>query len=122
LNKNQSIEKLIEHYKEYAKIHFEIDYSDMKSVRRGNKAVNEMIRIACIININYLEHIEIFALMLNDQTHKLDIWVAHHILENMLYTDNIGKLALSVVERYAREDSVEGLGNRMWLRQWGKTK
>ncbi|NIK80454.1 galactokinase [Paenibacillus castaneae] len=117
---NKSFDNQIDTYKECAKIHFEIDYSNKKSVKRANKAVVEMIRIAQRINIDFPQKMDEFSELLNEKKYRLDIWVAHHLLERMNYTKDMEEKAIAVIEEYAKEDSADGLGNRMWLSEWRK--
>lgn len=118
----KAYEKLLEEYKECAKIHNDIDYADKSSVKKGNNAVVNMISIAKTINNVYSERIEEFSILLNDDKDKIDIWVAHHILEYMNYTENIQYRAISVIKKYSKENTTDGLGNRMWLKEWQKNK
>ena len=115
-------EKLIDKYLECAKIHYDIDYADKSSVKRGNKAVTTMIGIAKIINEKYPERIEDLSTLLNTTSNRVDIWVAHHILEHMNYSNILEKRALAVIKKYSKENTANGLGNRMWLDEWKKKK
>lgn len=115
-------DEIIDTYLECAKIHFDIDYADKGSVKRGNKAVTTMIGIAKIINEKYSERIEDFSTLLNNTSNRVDIWVAHHILEHMNYSNSLEKRALAVIKKYSKQNTVNGLGNRMWLDEWKKKK
>lgn len=115
-------EEIINTYLECAKIHNDIDYADKSSVKRGNKAVTTMIVIAKIINEKYSERIEDFSTLLNNSSNRVDIWVAHHILEHMNYSNSLEKRALAVIKKYSKENTANGLGNRMWLDEWKKMK
>ena len=115
-------EKLIDTYLECAKTHYHIDYADKISVKRGNKAVTTMIGIAKLINEKYPERIEDFSSLLNTTTNRIDIWAAHHILEHMNYSNSMEKRALAVIKKYSKENTANGLGNRMWLDEWKKKK
>jgi len=66
------------------------------------------------------ERIAEFAELLNVSNYKIDCWIAHHILENMNYTPKLESRALDVITRYSTQDSIDGLGNRMWLEEWKK--
>lgn len=113
-------DKLINEYIENAKIQLNIEYGDKNSVKRGNKAIEKMIKISKKINVEFSERIIDFSKLLEMKEDRIDIWVAHHLLENMNYTKEIERKAISVIERYSKEDSIEGLGNRMWLAKWNK--
>ena len=122
MTKNDSFDSLVEKYKNYAKVHFEVDYGDKKSVKKGNQAARDMRRIAYEINELYMDKIERFAELLSEGAYKKDIWVAHHILECMNYSREIEKKALNVIEKYSMGDSAEALGNKMWLKDWKSKK
>ncbi|UWG96265.1 hypothetical protein LPY66_15345 [Dehalobacter sp. DCM] len=118
--KNHSFEELIKEYKDCVKVNADINYGDKSEVRKANKAVDRMIMISRLINENYLCRIYDFAELLNHKDFRNDIWVAHHILENMAYPRDLEARALEVILEYSKEDSVNGLGNRMWLKNWYK--
>lgn len=120
--KINTYEKLIDEYKECAHVHYNIDYADENSVICGNNAVKTMIDIAKSINNMYPEKIEEFSFLLFNDKDEIDIWVAHHILEYMNYTSAMEHKALSIIKKYARKNTIEGLGNRMWLKEWQKNK
>ena len=46
-------------------------------------------------------------------------WAAHHILEVMNYDDRCRKDALKEISYISTHNkSINGLGNKMWLKQW----
>lgn len=113
-----SFEELVNEYLECIRITSIIDYGDKSSVRKNNKAVDRMIKISKYISVNYHSRIEDFAELLQREDMDIDLWVAHHILENMDYPPELEDKALDVIIKSSNEDSVEGLGNRMWLETW----
>ncbi|TCX49161.1 MULTISPECIES: hypothetical protein [unclassified Dehalobacter] len=116
--KNSNFEELVEEYKECIKLNAIIDYGNKSEVRKANKAVDRMIKISRLISEKYPSRIYDFAELLSDKDFRTDIWVAHHILENMVYSGDLEARALNVIIEYSKEDSVNGLGNRMWLENW----
>lgn len=122
MRKVDTYENLVEEYKECAKIHYNIDYTDKNSVKHGHNAARTMIDIARTINNKYSERIEEFSKLLYDKNYKINIWAAHHILEHMNYTHDLECSALSIIKKYAKKNTIEGLGNKMWLEQWTKNK
>lgn len=116
---------LICEYKKFAEIYYNIHNNfdlNKKSVRRANNSVNKMIKISKYINSKYPQRINKFADLLNCKEYKINNWVAHHILENMNYTQELENKALEVIIFYSKKESVESLGNRMWLKDWYKKK
>jgi len=81
-----------------------------------------MIEISKSISSNYPSRINDFAELLKCTGMGTDLWAAHHILENMNYTTELEQKSLEAIIKYSKEDSVEGLGNRMWLKEWYEKK
>lgn len=93
------------------------DYQIKSSVAKHNRAMNKCRKIATEIQINYPELKESFADLLNKEP-EMSLLVAHHIIEVMQYPDNIKSKALSIIKEKSKEDSTEGLGNKMWLKDY----
>lgn len=119
-----TFDELIIEYKNCIKVTSTTNYSDINSVKKSNKAVNRMIEISKLIDLNYSSRINDFAELLKCNDIKTDLWVAHHMLENMNYTRELEQKALDIIIKYSKEDSVDGLGNSIWLKEWyeGKRK
>ena len=81
-----------------------------------------MIKISKLIDLNYSSRIDDFAELLKCNDIKTDLWVAHHMLENMNYTRELEQKVLDIIIKYSKENSVEGLGNSIWLKEWHKRK
>lgn len=60
-------EKLIDKYLECVRVHSNIDYADMKSVRRGNRAVHTMMKIVETIREKHRDRVEDFSQLLSHQ-------------------------------------------------------
>ena len=90
-----------------------------KAVRDNNKRADRIRAIAKEIEVSYPELKSAFAQLLYHERQSVRSWVAHHILEVMNYDTPIRADALREIERIAAEDdTVNGLGNKMWLQQW----
>ena len=117
-----TFEELLEEYKTCVIATYDIDYADKSSVKRSNEAVAKMIKISKYLGEEYPSRIYDFAELLDNTDFRIDIWAAHHILENMNYPSELESKALDIIIKYSKEDSAEGLGNRMWLENWYKEK
>ena len=116
--RNMSFDELLEEYKKCVFIHNQIDYLDMKTIRKANRAVDKMTEISKIINNKYNQQIIEFSKLLEISELRTDVWAAHDILQNMDYPLELESKALGVIIQYSKENSPDGLGNRMWLRDW----
>lgn len=116
----RSFDELRDEYLNCINIISQIDYGDRSSVKKCNRAVDQMINISICINEEYLSRIYEFAELLTRNDFRTDAWVAHHILENMDYPSELENKALEVIIKYAKEDSAEGLGEKIWLDKWNK--
>ena len=96
----------------------ETDYADKKSVRQHNQMADRIRAIACEIeHMNSTIRMEFYDL-LSHENESVRIWVAHHILEVMNYDNVCRGKALKIISCVAKNDGVEGLGNKMWLENW----
>jgi predicted urease superfamily metal-dependent hydrolase len=116
----RSFEELMDEYLNGINIISQIDYGNRSSVKKCNRVVDKMINISKCINEDYLSRIYEFAELLTRHDLRIDVWVAHHILENMDYPSDLDNKAVEVIIKYSKEDSVEGLGERIGLEQWYK--
>ena len=114
------IENLLEQFKQNAKIHFDIDYANKASVKKGNKAVEKLFKLAQKFNDN--GQVNQFAELLNDNNNKVDLWTAHILLERLNAENVLAERALKVIENYAGLSDVESYGEKLWLEQWLKSK
>lgn len=120
--KEASYEDLVDEYKKCLEQISVVDYGNKNSVKKANRTVGRMIQISKDISAKWPERINDFADLMNSNKFRIDGWVAHHLLENMKYTPELEARAIEVITRYSEEDTVEGLGNRMWLSQWNEKK
>lgn len=90
-----------------------------KAVRDNNKRADRLRAIAKEIEASHPTLKPSFAHLLYHEKQSVRSWAAHHILEVMNYDAPVRADALREIERIAAEDdTVNGLGNKMWLQQW----
>ncbi len=109
---------LVEKYIELIVAMNDIDYGSKICVAKNNSNANKIRKIATDIDMKYPELKEKFFLLINHNKNEIKLYAAHHILEVMNYDRYKQEKALEVIKQKAKEDSVDGLGNRMWLEQW----
>lgn len=114
------MESLIDKYISKYRITLTVDYGDRNSVRRHNRAMDACRKIASTIQQQQPELKEDFFALLESDIPLLPILVAHHMIEVMEYEDVQKSKALNIIYTRSKEDSVEGLGNRMWLKNYLK--
>ena len=95
-----------------------VDYADKKSIHRHNEMADRMRAIARQIEDEHPELKDVFCQLLFYENAAVRLWAAHHMLEVMRYTDKPRANALREISVTARDDSVDGLGNKMWLDKW----
>ena len=111
---------LIQQFHENAKDHFDIDYADKDSVRKGNEAIETLFEIADKLKRGGNTH-QLIAL-LEVGKNKEDLWAAHILLERLNAEGETANKALNVIERYANSDSLSAYGEKLWLEQWQRTR
>ena len=97
----------------------ETDYADKKSVRQHNRLADRIRAIACEIDhMNSTIKMKFYEL-LSHENESVRLWAAHHILETMNYDNMCRGKALKIISCIAdKNDGIEGLGNKMWLKKW----
>ena len=97
-------------------------HGDEQAVADMNKKAARLREIATLIESDYPELKERFCKLLHNENPKIRLWVAHHILEGMNCERAYRKNALKEISHEATTNkSVNGLGNRIWLKEWYKT-
>lgn len=97
-------------------------YENKNAVKENNRRVVELRKIASQIESSYPALKNDFCELLSYKNVRICVFVAHHILEVMNCDRTYRKKALQVIRLYAKtEKNVEGLGNKMWLKEWYKT-
>lgn len=110
-----NIEKFITEYKEMAFICSQIDYSDKRSVRRNNKAVDRMYEIINIINTDFGEKgIVEFSKLLDIEIYRINIWAAVQMLEKFTVNKDTEEKALDIIKK----DAETSIGMEYWLKDY----
>ena len=96
------------------------DFGNKKKVKETNKVADRNVDIARSIEEKYPELKEQFYMLLFSEKANVRRRVAHHMLERMSYDKKYRLKALREIEYVARHDidSIERLGNSMWLEKW----
>ena len=96
------------------------DFGDRKKVRKSNRLADRNRKIAAMIEQKHPELKDRFLALINSEDEDIRAWAAHHALEVMSYDYPDRKKALRVIEDIAENspDSVQRLGNSMWLKQY----
>ncbi len=94
------------------------DYGNKLSVVLHNKHAKRIRKIAMIINQHHPELKNPFFSLLRNKNKNVKLWAAHHILEVMNFNKDEQESAVAIIRQNAQEDSVYGLGDRMWLKDW----
>lgn len=96
------------------------DYGDRKKVRKSNRLADRNRKIAAMIEQKYPELKNRFICLINAEDEDIRLWAAHHALEVMSYDYPDRKNALRVIKFIAENspDSLQRLGNSMWLKQY----
>jgi hypothetical protein len=114
------LEQLLDKYRQNARIHYEVGFRDKASVRKGNRAASQMIRIAQQVEEEFSGGVDAFAGLLVERDYKIDCWAAFHLIEQMNISQQLQQKALAVIERYARSDDIDAAGIQLWLKGWNK--
>jgi hypothetical protein len=114
--------KLIREYLETANILAQMEEEDFENedlVLVFNQAAARIRFIAQEIEYEHPELKEKFKELLFIESITIRIWVAHHILEVMTYSDDVRALALKELAVSKRESEPSyALGNKIWLDKW----
>ena len=112
---------LIHEYIELTKTCALTDYGDKKSVKLHNKSVGKMYEIAEKIgNEQTKETIDDFAILLEINENKTNVWAAVHILERIPADKTIEEKALRIIKQQADGESAEAMGFKIWLDNYKK--
>lgn len=112
----------IKKYIELTQICSQIDYSDKKSVRANNRAVDEMYKIVREIEASQDVKIknDFIGLLEMKNEQETNLWAAIHLLECLSVEHHIKEKALNIVEKYTQGDSADALGLQYWLNDYKK--
>lgn len=109
---------MIDKYIEKFRITQSTDYAETKSVKKHNRAMDACRKIASQIQSDFPELKEDFYSLLDSDIPELSILVAHHMIEVMKYDNNHKAKALRTIYNKTKEDSVDGFGNKLWLKNY----
>lgn len=102
-----------EEYIKCAEICAQIDYSDKKSVRANNRAVDKMYRL---VERAKFEGPESIAGLIDLLDHSLaGSWIAHQLVERVNFDIEIAKKCFEIIEPLAHGESANALGETWWL-------
>ena len=97
----------------------ETGLDNKKKIKENNKLADRLRAIASDIDSRYPEMKPEFFQLLFHEKAAVRCWVAHHILEVMNYDDRCRAEALKKIVYISTHDkSINGLGNKMWLKKW----
>lgn len=109
---------MIDKYIEKFQITQLTDYAETKSVKKHNRAMDACRKIASQIQSDFPELKEDFYNLLDSDIPELSILVAHHMIEVMKYDNDHKAKALRTIYNKTKEDSVDGFGNKLWLKNY----
>ena len=111
----KDIDELINEYKKMTFICSQIDYSDMRSVKCNNKAVDRMYEIVNLIKKEYAEEgIYRFSKLLDIETDRTNIWAAVQMLEKFTVDSITEEKALNIIKK----DAETSIGMQYWLKDY----
>jgi len=114
-----NLNDLISEYRMQTEICAAIDYSDMVTVKRNNRAVSRMYSIVEQIGRDHGEDgMRAFAVLLEERTNRTDLWAATHLLERLKPSPEIEREALVIIEAEAAKKGADGMGYQVWLKNW----
>lgn len=114
-----NLDQLISDYRSQTEICEAINYSDMATVKRNNRAVSRMYSIVEQISKEHGEKgMRAFSVLLEEQANRTDLWAATHLLERLKPTPEIEREALIIIEAEAAKKGADGMGYQVWLKNW----
>ena len=106
---------MIDEYRECVRICAEIEYSDITSVKRSNKAVDKMYQIVEKANNEGVGAIADLATLLDEP--DCAKWLAHQLVEKATITKEIENKCFAIVEVLAKGDGPDAFGEQAWLEE-----
>jgi hypothetical protein len=113
------IEKLLSEYVLCAEICNNTDYSINAEVKKHNDSVERMYQIVSEVNLMGEESINQFTQLLNDS--NTSKWLAHQLIEKAIISEKLKTKCIDIIKELAKENSANGLGEKIWLQQNGFT-
>ncbi len=110
----------LEEYRRLAKIHLTVDFADIKSVRKGNRAIVAMSSIAKEVSAEFADGLDTFALLLEDSETEIRYYAAFDLLHFLKPSLNVETKALNLIKERAKREN--HIGYQIWLKNWEKGK
>ncbi|TRY28668.1 hypothetical protein [Aliiglaciecola sp. M165] len=104
-------------YIELSNIANSIVYEKATSVAKANAAVEKMYSI--VREADSKELSELYNLLDHPSA---GTWLAHQLVELHALPKNIEVRCFKIVEKLAKSNSVEALGEQMWLKEWSNKR
>ncbi len=111
---------MIDEYRKCSKICASLDCSDNKSVQKNNRAVSRMYKIVQTAAAEGLEAIGRLSVLLDEP--ESGKWIAHQLVEKADLPKEVEDKCFRIIEILSKGDSLNALGNSMWLDEWKKKK
>jgi transcription initiation factor TFIIIB Brf1 subunit/transcription initiation factor TFIIB len=93
---------LIKQYVALCKSHSETDFSDRQAVLKANDTMRQLSAIVRQLRSPSL--IKEFSLLLDNTEYKINLWVAHHIVEQLSVDEETEERALEIIRQHARKN------------------
>jgi hypothetical protein len=114
---NSKVENLISEYVSCCEICEQTDYQNQPSVKKHNQSVNRMYEIIKAISLLGDNAISKLTELLNHPVASK--WLAHHLIEQLNITNELKQRCINTIRQLAKDNSPEGLGEKMWLEERG---
>jgi hypothetical protein len=116
-----TLSEIIAKYQDQTAICATTDYSDRKSIKAHNKAVDKMYKLIQALQSDFQKaDIGEFAQLLNVSKNMTNLWVATQMLEKLSLEKDIVRKSLSIIREEARSNRPDAIGFQMWLKDWEK--
>jgi hypothetical protein len=109
-----------EEYKALVEVTNAVDYSDKRTVRRSNNAVKRMYQLVRSAEHDGPGAIRELAQLLDDP--GAACWLAHQLVECATLPSAVEDRCFAIVEKLAKDEGPEGLGEQWWLDEWRAKK
>lgn len=98
-------------------MNYSVDLADKKSVKAGNKAMMEMIKIVKLLS-NREDGMDEFSKLLSIEDSYIRCYSAIHIIEHIYPNKELRERCLSIIRYVVEKD--DHIGYRYWLKEWDK--
>ncbi len=115
-----TIADYLDEYRRLATIHKTVDFGDMKSVRKGNRAIETMSQIAQKISADFPNGLDEFSQLLDNSETEIKYYVAFDLLNYLKPQLIVETKALEMIKQRAKNEN--HIGYQFWLKDWEKNK